>query len=97
MSENGHLILVPDSNCLYCGAVLNFVSSATPDARTPLPGDITVCFSCTRPMEFDADLLPIALVPDSPIPPQLFRVIQLMQEFKMQRLVEALTGVKEEK
>jgi len=43
--------------CPFCGAKLNKATHLE-QKRTPRSGDITVCFTCLKPLIFSEDLVP---------------------------------------
>ena len=92
ISKTTHETLV--SPCPKCGATLSkevCVANHPDGQHKPPPGDVTICYTCTAFLKFDAQLIRIELTADDELrlPPgvhrDLCRVRELIIAFKQSK------------
>lgn len=55
---------IPESNCPWCGHIIDGATHPDDDSKMPSPGDVSACIRCAGLLEFDANLK-IVKLPDA--------------------------------
>ena len=75
--------LVPLSACVHCGEEID-AATAVDDARSPGPGDLSVCLRCGQIHFFNDDMILVALAPKD------FSLLPVQVRRKLRRVVAAI-------